>query len=202
MLIRLTVFFFIFLSIFYLRGQNDEHPFLSFFKVDVVNDHVLIDFEMKSGATCFGINLYRSEDSVIFKKIDEIPGVCGSPDEPIRYSFADNNPPKNKLIYYQLEFGADGVSSIQSVEVIELLADNYAIRPNPVVDISFLFFENASKEKVEVFFYSSHGKFLFKSYTNERFFSIHSNNFNTGVVLFRLRFLSSQKIVVGKFVII
>lgn len=187
--------------LFSANSQTYEHEFLSFFNVSVVNERVLLDFEMKAGATCFGINLLRSEDSINYNKIDDIPGFCGSTEKAIQYSFTDNDPPRNKKIFYRLEFGADGVSSVKAVKVIQLISGDYSIFPNPIVNSSFLYFDNPNNEEVEVICYNLTGAFILSKITHTNSIHLLNDQFGKGIVFFTLRFTGSGKTIKGRFLV-
>lgn len=111
-----------------------------------VDEVVRIDFTLLSGTTCFGIHIYRSTDSLNFYEIGDIPGSCGSPSEPVSYAFIDRDPVPNVKQYYRLNFGGASWSGDVSILFLEIEKRQVQIRPNPMTQNGFLYFENNKNE--------------------------------------------------------
>ena len=86
------------------------------FTAQQVNNEVLLNWTIKSGFTCNGIEILSSSDSLNFTNIGKIEGICGAVDEPISYTFSHKAPAQNKINYYRLELGGVGSTEIISVE--------------------------------------------------------------------------------------
>ena len=81
------------------------HPIVDRFDVFEASGKVYVSCVISSGSTCNGVDVLCSEDSTNFITVGQIGGVCGSSSEPIAYNFIDENPIRNKRIYYKLELG-------------------------------------------------------------------------------------------------
>ena len=157
---------------------------LDYFTAFEYKGSVYLNWMITSGSTCDGIKIYRSTDSLSFKEIGNIGGVCGSTSAPQPYSFTDENPDKNSINYYRLELGFNDFSEIISLEVIILESNKIQIRPNPVVNKAKIYFENSIGEKFNLLLYDSNGRLCKKLSTNEDFFIFDSTDFQSGNYFF------------------
>ena len=73
--------FWIYASICIVNAQS----VLNYFNAQVLNAQVVLNWEVRIGNTCDGIEIQHSTDSISFVKIGEIAGVCGSKIENIAY---------------------------------------------------------------------------------------------------------------------
>ena len=82
-------------------------------------NRVILNFTMKQGNTCNGIDIHRSTDSLQFDGIGSIEGVCGSASFDIPYSFVDESPRLNAINYYRLDLKQLGYSEVISLHVYD-----------------------------------------------------------------------------------
>lgn len=158
---------------------------LNYFNAQVLNAQVVLNWEVRFGNTCDGIEIQHSTDSISFVEIGEIAGVCGSKIENIAYQFIHPFPQKNRLNYYRLGLGGFGYSELETVEVLDF-KNGYILRPNPI------------QEKVQISFEKDLGKFRLQIInlqgrrvldTQEQGASIHVNTFDwpPGIYLFAIQ---------------
>lgn len=112
---------------------GQEHAILSKFTAEYTGNEVILNWTIKGGQQCNGVDVYRSVDSINWEKIGGVEGICGA-SEPQYYDFTDSDPEKGNFNYYQLKLGTQGFSSIQKIQVIRY-EDSYAVYPNPGNDI-------------------------------------------------------------------
>ncbi len=163
-----------------------HNPILENFTVSENNGKVYLSWSIVSGSTCNGIQIYRSTDSINFAPVGSIAGICGSSSSAINYNFTDENPVKNKLNFYRLELGNSGSSEILSVEVIDIEANGYQIRPNPVISNGKIYFDNNSKREHKLFIYNLIGIQILSSATKENFFELNTEKLLSGIYLFTI----------------
>lgn len=126
--LRLSCLLILQLGFVLVKGQEVSVSDFLLFSFDTnIKLHWVID----SGSTCNGIGVLRSDDSLNFKEIGKIEGVCGSSSSPTRYDFTDSSPISNKNNYYKLRFGYDQYSDVRSIYFKDLDGKEYMIRPNP-----------------------------------------------------------------------
>lgn len=121
-----------------------------------------VSWVLKQGSTCNGIQLYRSADTTNFVQIYEIEGVCGSSSAPVLYSYDDNSPIPNSWNHYRLSLGAQGVSTIASVEFYEYNERGFLLFPNPVKDMAQLRLENPKNEQFAFCLINHNGSEIYK----------------------------------------
>lgn len=204
MAINKTLLFLTSLMLFansFIYAQNN--PILDNFIISSNNGIVFLNWIIKSGGTCNGIQIYRSSNNSSFKEIGTIAGICGNLSTPTSYNFIDENPVKNTINYYRLELGGNGTSQTLSIEIIDIDSEGSQVRPNPVFDDSRIYFNNNStKDMYYLNVFDVNGKFIDKLITKETFFEIYSGKYSNGNYFFNI--LSSDKIIIskGKFTVI
>ena len=153
------------LNICALFAQNED--VVLFFSADEFNKNVLLTWTISEGNTCNGIDIFRSIDGANYTKIGDIEGICGSGVESIDYSFTDNFPEKNVFNHYRLSLGGLGYSYSVKVEVIDIPANSYQIRPQPINEKGLLLFNNNTKKQAELFVFNMNGELVFQRETAE-----------------------------------
>jgi hypothetical protein len=115
------------------------------FSLVQASEGVLVDFTMYAGATCNGIRLERSFDSITFETVHEFVGVCGSSSGETDYQFTDLNPVRNRISYYRLDAGLQGLySELRSIFYIDYGKDGITVFPNPCSDGCTWYISNTS----------------------------------------------------------
>ncbi len=183
---------------FAVRSQS----ILSSFDIGLSQGNVLLAWTIKSGSTCNGMQVFRSQDSVNFVLIEDIQGVCGSLSSSVSYTFTDHTPILNAVNYYKIDFGGQEQSSILGIEVINVLSNSFVLRPNPVTGASDLYFENDNQNEVVLKVFDDFGDVIYKSQTNSNKFVLDSTSFSDGLYYFSLENMKSRNIINGKAVIV
>jgi hypothetical protein len=112
-------------------AQPVEHPFIETYALTVQEGRVLVEWVMKGGSTCDGSAVERSIDGVNFIVAHRIEGLCGDPDVPVPFSWADADPPELSMLHYRIEFGTEGRSSVKSVRFDQLTRTEQRFYPSP-----------------------------------------------------------------------
>lgn len=178
-----------------------SHPLLDRFDIFEASGKVYISCVISSGSTCNGIDVLRSEDSVNFIPVGHIGGVCGSSSAPVTYNFIDDNPIKNKPIYYKLELGGYGFTDILSIQIIDTKEFGFQIRPNPTNASTIIYFQNPTNSEHTLNILNSLGGVVLSETTNQNFFSIDVNHIPSGIYPFIISIDSFNNKVFGKIVI-
>jgi len=186
-------------SLIILSQEADD--FISNFLAVQQDDHVFLRWTIKGGNTCDGTRIQQSVDNIYFEEIGDIPGVCGSADEPVTYDFTDSLPEKNRINYYRLELGLIGLTSPMAVDFIILNESGYSIQPNPVTSRSKLVFENPENEEIEFCLIDARGRMVMNEFTTSNHVWIDRNMTRSGSYVFKLR--KDQKLLnKGKLVVL
>jgi hypothetical protein len=115
-----------------ITGTAQVDTLFKRFSLAQTSEGVLVDFTMYAGATCNGIRLERSSDAFTFETVHEFVGVCGSSSGETDYQFTDLNPLLNRISYYRLDAGLQGLySDIRSIFYIDYGTDGITVFPNP-----------------------------------------------------------------------
>lgn len=178
-----------------------RNPILDNFSVFENNGKVFLNWTIKSGSTCRGIQIFRSSDNINFKQIGEIIGVCGSISEPITFNFNDEHPEINSFNSYRLELGGNGTSEVLSLEIIDIANGGYQIRPNPVSTIAKIYFNNNKKEPHQFVLYNLKGISVTTLSSNEDFFDFNANNLSSGLYFFSISNANNLEKAKGKMII-
>ena len=162
-----------------VHAQSD--PYLEHFSLAKDDSHVLINWVTRPGNTCDGVDVMRSTDSVNYAVIHHFGGICGGPTTSISYSYVDEHPVANFRNYYRLALGNVGTSSVRSVDVVELGKEGIQIRPNPVIDVSKVYFENARSERCHLSLINGVGVVVGTWETQTEFFLLDAQAFQPGM---------------------
>ena len=187
------------LSICYVQAQQDS--ILGKFSLSESNGLVAISWQIVAGSTCNGIQIYRSTDAVNFTRIGYIPGICGSLDEPVNYSFTDTTPVRNAINYYYLEFGGVGASQVIGIEVIDKSQSGYQVRPNPIQNEGTIYFESQIGIDYLLRIYDAMGKEVYSAETTGDHFDIITSDFSPGQYVFIISTSGDAASFKGKFIV-
>lgn len=183
-------------------AQHNPNPILDNFILVENNGRVYLNWTIVSGSTCSGIQIFRSVDSISYSQIGSIAGICGSSSSAKNYNFTDENPQINKINFYRLELGGNGTSQVLSVEIIDISAGGYQIRPNPVVGNSKIYFNNNTRLEHQLLIYNLNGTQVFSSITMKDFFELNSAAFSSGIYIFTIASQGNLPKVLGKIMIL
>ncbi|MFU8842303.1 MAG: T9SS type A sorting domain-containing protein [Bacteroidales bacterium] len=198
---KVTFGIFFFLLTIQTGAQNE--PAYENFTVTAFQGKVYLSWILPAGSTCFGIQVYRSEDGEIFEEIGWFYGICGSNSESVPYSFVDEEPMLNQTNYYRIELGKGFFSDIISVQVIDLSGKNSQVRPNPVVDVSAVYFTNGSGKNHTLSVYDLNGKLINAQSTHLDFFEVNASSIPFGLYIYAIisddgSFYSNGKLIIGR----
>jgi hypothetical protein len=150
-----------FLLFIYAGTTIAQNTAINFFRADVTQqNHVYLCWELKSGYTCNGINIYHSTDNNNFSLIGDIQGICGSVGNAERYYFTHHTPQLNSINYYMIELGANGDRYFSQTVVYALNEQGYTIFPNPSNGVFNFYFNNVLNEIITVTLFDLQGKMI------------------------------------------
>jgi hypothetical protein len=185
-----------------LSGNAQDGIIQLRFTATEASGRVFLDWTMDLGQTCDGIDILRSTDGLNFMEVGNIPGICGSPFDTVRYSFTDESPIPNQVNYYRLFLGTLGPTQTVSVEIIDLEGAGYQVRPNPVSDEGLVYFNNPRSALFRLILFSSQGA-LIKSYTTrDEFFQLNLADVPAGHYFFRIETDEAEPRSIGKILVV
>lgn len=191
----------VFASVFYAANLfAQEQTILDHFTVSELNGKLVLNWQITSGKTCNGIQIYRSVNNTEFVQVGEIDGICGSVTRPINYVFNDDNPVKNQLNSYRLELGGYGNSETVSAEIIDVDAKTFQLRPNPISTSAKLLFSNPKKQEATISILSLGGILLNSFATKNNITTINAEGLKQGIYFFNIT-IENQLITSGKFIV-
>ncbi|MEY3444831.1 MAG: hypothetical protein RLZZ519_3112 [Bacteroidota bacterium] len=168
-------------------SAQSEDPLVERFSLTLDDGRVLLNWVTRPGTTCDGVDVLRATDSVHFELIHHIPGICGGPNDAFSYSFLDEHPVANHTNYYRIGFDRLGESSIRSIEVVTLDATGFQVRPNPVTDVSRVFFANDGHENCTLSLIDPRGIVQAELQTSQDFFVLDGAPLQPQVYAFRIQ---------------
>ncbi len=207
-----NIFVIILLSSSTLTIFGQSHYLLSSFQAEKSGNRVILNWSIKQGNSCIGINILRSNDTINFKEIGNIQGICGSPDFEQRYTFVDDKPFPNQINYYKLELGFSGQTNPpMAVECISLGEQKTKVIPNPNNGFGTIYFDNPNNESVQILIHDSHGRYVdsYRTQSNQIIFDLTPDiigliafNCNDNFYNYTILSENNQKISSGRMVII
>jgi hypothetical protein len=173
-------------QLFFLSFSQDS--LLANFSLSQYDNHIHLNWTMASGAFCNGIQIYRSTDSLNFKEIGEIPGICGDPGFPMEYEFIDSFPYLNQINYYRLNLGFLGYSTTKQVFFRFIEAGKVLIKNNVQGNYTRIEFNNPRSESFELKVFSLSGNLVyFDNNIGTDAVQINHISFNNGIYVFILQ---------------
>ncbi len=193
--------FYLLLLIAATSAYAQSHPILGKFFVSETKGSVFLSWSIIAGSTCNGIQIYRSVDGINFSQVGEIAGVCGSANFEQPYSFTDNTPVKNKVNYYRLELGSQGISQTVSIEIVDIENSGYQIRPQPANAETKIYFNNNNRKEQQLTLYNVSGIEISTSTTNEDFFKLNTSLLPSGLYFFTISISGTPPTIKGKLLV-
>jgi hypothetical protein len=190
---------FLFLCAFPFGIEAQETNALSYFYAKQIGDSVVLSFELRAGNTCNGIGVQRRVEEENLDYIGFISGVCGSEDYAAAYVFIDDNPIKNKRLFYRLFLGDLGVSHEIEVFVPDYLSDGYVLAIEPNSNLWAIYFRNPLDVDVELYIYSSSGKQVSTIITTSNYFLLPDYLLVSELYYFRISVRGRETQIFGKF---
>lgn len=180
-------------------SKAQEHPFLSRFELREGDGWVSIDWTMIGGNTCDGTRIMRSTDSLNFETVGTISGLCGDIVEPVPYNFIDHTAPEMATLYYRLELGLNGYSSIKRIDLQRLSSVEHRFQPSPVNDHGELLLRVDPDQQVEIQFFDAQGGSMTTISGRGGRHPIDVSQWPAGVYFYQVR--AADLFVQGKFVV-
>ena len=188
---------FLFITLFFTvtihcLAQNED--ILIQFSAVQIENRIQLNFTIKAGNTCNGIQIYHSEDSLSFAEIGDIQGVCGSSDRNETYSFTDNSPAKNKINFYRLQLGTLGYTYITKLFFIQPDGNTALLFPNPVTNETIITFLNTAHAELRLTVFSYDGKLVYQSPSSQgNSFHLEKDDFSPGQYFYQIDHEASHK---------
>lgn len=139
-------------------AQEGEHPFIKTFDLTVLDGRVQVEWTMQGGSSCDGSEVLRSTNGVDFTAIHRISGICGDPLFDVPFGYRDDSPPELSRIYYRINLGFDGFSSIKSVDFAQLNETQQRFFPSPVRTTATLLLNVAGSASVDLLVFDNGGR--------------------------------------------
>jgi len=114
-----------------LSARAQEHPYLSKFSLTEGFGTISLNWTLIAGNTCTGTKVERSTNGTDFSTVHEILGICGNISSPVPYAWIDPAPPEFSTVYYRLQLGVNGTSSVQSLGFEQLITSEQRAYPVP-----------------------------------------------------------------------
>jgi hypothetical protein len=184
------------------RTQGQVNSILGHFYASEENGVVILSWEILTGSTCNGIQIFRSTDDLNYVQINDIPGICGNISFAQDYIYEDSNPVKNKTNFYKLKLGTSGYSPVISVEIIDINKSGYQIRPNPVRENSKIYFTNEMNSESLISIYDFNGAEVYTNMTYNNYFNIDRSLFNSGFYIFSISITGNFPNIRGKLLVL
>lgn len=180
-------------------------PPITAFTANVQGDKVNLFWTVgKSNATCNGLELQRSTDSLFnYTMIYNYSGICGNPTNDQYFQYQDISPFLFQKNYYRILLYPASYSNVLVVDMSKGGSD-YKVFPNPVIDFSTLSFNNPSGKEYVIDICDRFGN---RIYYQE---NIRTNTFllmagwfeKSGVYPFRMYTLDGSDLIKGKFTVV
>ena len=175
------------------------HPILDNFNIVQIGNTVQINFAVKGGASCVGVDLERSGEEFDFEIVGGISGVCGGSEFVEFYSIQDERPLASQKSFYRLRLGSQGRTELIEFTFVPL-ENGLKVFPNPASDRCFIRFDNSNfvTHRIEVF--NSQGVLVQRIESSSSQVELNLDSFILGMYFIRIERDSDGSVVRGKFV--
>jgi hypothetical protein len=147
-----------FFVVAFFSARAQEHPYLTQFQVAPGFGEVVLNWTMNAGSTCNGTRILRGYSPDDLQVVGDVPGLCGSISEPVSYSWVDEHPPELSVLYYRLDLGLNGSSSVQRVEFDQLINSEQRFFPSPNDGTGTLLLRVQPNARVDLTVWSADGR--------------------------------------------
>lgn len=169
------------------------HPILESFTLTRNTDEINANFGIIGGASCVGVELQRSIDSVNFEVVAFIPGICGGTDRTEFYSISDADPVPNVINLYRLNLGSEGKSGIVGIFYVPL-ESGIAIYPNPANDLINILIDNPLRKNYSLSISNTNAQIIFEAFSlNNDEIRIQTTFFSKGIHFLKVRFEDGEE---------
>lgn len=195
---RSTFFILLFFISSLSVSAQKPHPILRSFTALKHPNGVNLKWVIKGGQQCFGIRIFRADESLTFDEIDHIDGVCGDTEEDETYTYFDSEPISNSYNNYRLEMGSQGYTDTIQVFFEDFGSDRYLfITENASNSFRILFTNDNNRDAVLKVFDVS-GKLMYEEMRTDNNFTIQPSGWRSGTYVFRISGIA-QTDMTGKF---
>lgn len=133
-----------------LLAQEVEHPFIGSFELRVLDGSIHVSWTMQGGSTCDGTEVMRSSDGQHFEAVHRMEGICGDAISDLPFAWIDRSPPEFRTVYYRIKLGAEGSSSVKSVNFAQLTAGDQRFFPSPMQERATLVLNVPASARVDL----------------------------------------------------
>jgi hypothetical protein len=179
--------------------QSQENRILSAFNGKASGDKILLSWTISGGQTCNGTLIERSDDTVHFSRVGEIPGICGNSESPVPYSFTDDSPLPNKINYYRLELGGQGYSKIVGVPYYEYGNQGSIAIPNPSSEKATIYFGNSREDRYVFRLFDVKGRKIMETEGVSNSIEVETNRLGPGMFVYSIE--SARSHIKGKLIV-
>ena len=192
--------FFLITLIFQLVLALAQNP-ANYFNAKIIGDAVALNFELRQGAVCFGIQIERRDAFSNFEQIGVISGVCGSEDQPESYVFTDNAPLQNQRSFYRLIFNGIGQSSELEVFMPGFNNADFVVAIEPSTQQLAIFFRNPLEKPVQLNLFSLSGELLYQAFGQSNFILLPTAIFKEKFFVFHILAEDQNFYISGKIIL-
>lgn len=188
------VFVFLCSLVFANQLLSQSSRITSFSVLSIGVKSTLVEWTMGAGSTCLSLGVQRSIDGVIFKTVYIYPGVCGSEDEEVEYSWIDASPIPFAKNYYRLKLEQAEFTKVRVVDFSSDLKENQIIAfPNPSESLVNLGFNNPNNIEFDFRVYNQLGVLVMEQINrNGASLQFDITNLKAGIYSLEIRFKSGK----------
>jgi len=162
-----------------------QYPNIKRIDASVFKEKIILSWTTPAGFSCQDIYIELGKDSLNFKRVGTIFGICGDTTEK-DYSFIIDTPHLNTTNFLRLELGGIGFSKTVALRVISA-KNNVVVVPHPANKFSELYFDNPYRKKTKIAFYTLEGKLLSESSTASNLLKFDDLSLPEGTVIYVLK---------------
>lgn len=157
----------------------------------------LIEWTMNAGSTCLSLSVQRSNNQVDFKTVYTYPGVCGSDDVEVDYSWIDSEAIPFAKNYYRIKLEEAEFTLIELLDLDSDLAEkDMVLFPNPAEEYVQVKIKNPSQQKFSLTIYASNGDVVLEQKENNgNRTQLNLSRLNAGVYTIQVVLENGRKIV-------
>lgn len=142
--------------------KEDTTSILAEFSLRQVDNRIQINFAIKGGSSCNGVELERSKNGVDFEVINFIPGICGGTSKTEYYTLSDHQPLPNEESYYRLQLGQQERTPALTIRFVPL-KEGYRVFPNPASHFTLIRFNNPQELQHDLYVFDTRGMIIEKA---------------------------------------
>lgn len=147
---------------------------------------MLVSWTMKAGVTCIDLSLEHADESLVFREIYFIPGICGDDLSETTYTYEQTGT-IHPVNFYRVKYGFDGYSDTLQVDAPLLGSDGLVLGPQPASDFIQVNFNNPLSDSFSLNISSLSGKILIdKSGIKSNRFEVNTSELLSGIYILQL----------------